>query len=270
MPDFILFKEHKKSDSTVLLEIQLNNPTKLNALNLEMIQKLNQEIKKWRNREELFAVFIHSAGDRAFCAGGDVAQLYSKIKASQQQGADPALSARSFFHTEYETDYILSQFSQPVVLWGNGIVMGGGMGLFMSSSHPIATESSLFAMPEASIGFFPDVGASYFLTRIPSRLGLYLALTACRFNSRTAQFLNLAQWFFEDKDKQKVFGFLKNNSFKNKADFDIQFKDFYKKPDFLSAQEGWFEKFKPEILKALEFKNLNSFYDYFFTSCFRG
>ena len=250
MSDFILFKEHKKSDSTFLLEIQLNNPSKLNALNLEMIQNLNREIKSWKDREELSAVFIHSAGERAFCAGGDVAWLYSKIKASREKGLDPALSSKDFFHTEYETDYILSQFPKPVVLWGHGIVMGGGMGLFMSASHPIATESSLFAMPEVSIGFFPDVGASYFLTRVSNRLGLYLALTACRFKSRTAQFLNLAPWFFENKDKQTVFDFLKNNSFKNKADFDIQFKGFYKEPTFLSDQECWIEKFKPEILKT--------------------
>ncbi|MCZ0933240.1 MAG: enoyl-CoA hydratase/isomerase family protein [Oligoflexia bacterium] len=263
MSDFILFKEHQKSDSTFLLEIQLNNPSKLNALSLEMIQKLNQEIKKWRDREELSAVFIHSAGDRAFCAGGDVAWLYSQIKASREKGLDLALSAKDFFHTEYETDYMLSQFPKPIVLWGSGIVMGGGMGLFMSSSHPVATESSLFAMPEVSIGFFPDVGASYFLNNIPHRLGLYLALTACRLNARAAQFLNLTPWFFYNKDKQRMFDFLKGASFKNKADFDIQFKDFYKEPDFLSVQECWIENFKTEILKALEFKNLDSFYDYF-------
>lgn len=263
MSEFILFKEHKKSDSTILLEIQLNNPSKLNALNLDMIQKLNQELKKWKNREDLFAIFIHSAGDRAFCAGGDVAQLYSKIKASRENNQDPALSAKDFFHTEYETDYMLSQFPKPVILWGNGIVMGGGMGLFMSSSHAIATEKSLFSMPEVSIGFFPDVGASYFLTQIPNRLGLYLALTACRFKAPSARFLNLSQWFFNSKDKQKVFDFLKQNSFKNRADFDIQFKDFYKEPEFLSTETSWIADFKPEILKALEFKNLNSFYDYF-------
>ena len=263
MSDPILFKEHEKSDSTLLLEIQINRPSKLNALNLEMIQKLNQEIKKWREREELSVVFIHSSGDKAFCAGGDVVQIYSKIKASREKNQDPALSTKDFFHTEYETDYMLSQFPKPVILWGNGLVMGGGMGLFMSSSHPIATESSLFAMPEVSIGFFPDVGASYFLSQISSRLGLYLALTACRFRASSARFLNLTSWFFEDKDKPRVFDFLKNNSFKSTVDFDIQFKDFYKEPAFLPTQECWIEKFKPEILKALEFKNLSSFYDYF-------
>lgn len=263
MSDFILFKEHKKADSKILLEIQLNNSAKLNALNLEMVQTLNQEIRKWRDREELSAVFIHSVGERAFCAGGDVAQLYSEIKASHEKGLDPALSARNFFHIEYETDYMLSQFPKPIVLWGSGIVMGGGMGLFMSSSHAIATESSLFAMPEVSIGFFPDVGASYFLSQVPDRLGLYLALTACRFKARSAQFLNLTQWFFYNKDKQKVFNFLKEKLFKDKADFEIQFKNFYKSPGFLLEQDCWIENLKTEILKALEFKNLNSFYDYF-------
>ena len=263
MSDFILLKEYQKTDSTILLEIQLNNPSKLNALNLEMIQILHKEIKKWKDRKDLSVVFIHATGERAFCAGGDVAQLYSKIKTSKEQGLDPALSTRDFFHTEYEMDYMLSQFPKPIVLWGNGIVMGGGMGLFMSSSHPIATESSLFAMPEVSIGFFPDVGASYFLSQIPNNLGLYLALTACRFNARTAQFLEMTPWFFENESKQKVFDFLKNSMFKDSRDFDIQFKNFYKPPNFLSTQDCWIKESEKEILKALEFKNLNSFYDYF-------
>ena len=198
-----------------------------------------------------------------------MAQLYSDIKVSREKGLDPALSAQDFFHTEYETDYMLSQFPKPIVLWGNGIVMGGGMGLFMSSSHPIATENSLFAMPEVSIGFFPDVGASYFLSQIPHRLGQYLALTACRFKARSAQFLNLTPWFFYHADKQKLFNFLKDMAFTNKEDFDIQFKSFYKQPDFLSAQDCWIESFKKEILKALEFRDINSFYNYFSQAVFR-
>ena len=115
---YIQFKEHKKSDGTVLLEIELNNSEKLNVLNLEIIFALNKTLRAWRSKKELSAVFIHAAGEKAFCAGGDVAQVYSSILESKKQGKDPALAVRAFFHTEYETDYMLSQLSAPVVLWG--------------------------------------------------------------------------------------------------------------------------------------------------------
>ena len=260
--NFILFKEYKKQDESFLLEIQLNNPAKLNVLNLEMILALNKKIKEYQNREDLSVVFIHSAGDKAFCAGGDVAQIYLKILENKKTGVDPALAAKDFFLVEYETDYLLYQFPKPIVLWGNGIVMGGGMGLFMAASHPIVTENSLLAMPEVSIGFFPDVGASYFLTQIQKNFGRYLALTACQLNACSADFLDLTKWAFQHKDKQNVFNFLKDTSFSNKMDFNNKFMGLCKKPQFLFEQRSWIEEFQKEITKALEFKDLNSFYDY--------
>lgn len=258
MSQYISFTEHKKNDGKILLEIQLNNPQKLNALNLEMILALNKEIKKWKNKDGLSLIFIHSGEARAFCAGGDVAQVYFETKKNKGE-LSPYI--KDFFQKEYETDYMISQLKQPVVLWGDGIVMGGGMGLFMSASHPIATENSLFAMPEASIGFFTDVGASYFLNQMPNDFGRYVALTACRLNARSAQFLNLSQWFFLNQDKKKLFHFLKENSFKDKTDFTAQFQSFYKTPDFLSKQACWIEDFKQPIQKILEHKDLPSFYN---------
>ena len=259
MSEFILFTEHKKTDGSFLMEVQINYPQKLNVLNQEIIFALNKAVKSWIKREDLSAVFIHSAGERAFSAGGDVVELYHHILKNKREPLSPV---KDFFKTEYETDYLLHKMDKPIVLWGNGIVMGGGMGLFMSASHPIATENSLFAMPEITIGFFPDVGASHFLTQTPKNLGLYIALTACRFNAKTLQYLNLGQWFFEHKDKQAVFDFLKQNTFKDKKDFDFQFQSFYKTPSFLDQQECWIEKFEKEILQCLAFKNLKSFYDY--------
>ena len=259
MSKFILFTEYKKVDGSVLLEVQLNYPEKLNVLNQEMIFTLNKAVKNWNKREDLSAVFIHSAGEKAFSAGGDVVELYHRMSANKKNPLDPV---KDFFKTEYETDYLLHQMDKPVVLWGNGIVMGGGMGLFMSASHSIATEQSLFAMPEVTIGFFPDVGASHFLTKAPNNLGKYVALTACRLNAKSLQYLDLSKWFFYHKDKQKVFNFLKENTFKDKKDFDFQFQSFYKAPDFLKQQDCWIERFEKEILQCLAFKNLNSFYDY--------
>ena len=259
MSDFILLKEHKKTDGRFLIELQLNYPEKLNVLNQEMIFTLNKAVKSWVKREDLSAIFIHAAGDRAFSAGGDVVELYHRLLKNKKNPLQPV---KDFFQTEYETDYSLHQLEVPIVVWGNGIVMGGGMGLFMSASHPIATENSLFAMPEVSLGFFPDVGASHFLKQTPNNLGQYLALTASRWNASSAQYLNLCEWFFEHKDKQAVFNFLKNNSFKDRGDFDLQFQSFYKAPDFLSQQDCWVKRFEKEISHCLSFKSLTSFYDY--------
>ena len=260
--ELINFREHKKSDNSVLLEIELNNPRKLNVLNMEMIFSLNRKIKEWKDKKELDAVFIHSSGDKAFCAGGDVAQVYSFILESKKEGKDPALAVKDFFQMEYETDYMLSQLYPPVILWGSGVVMGGGMGLFMASSHPIVTETSRLAMPEVSIGFFPDVGASYFLNQIENDMGRYLALTACHLNASEACFLNLTQWACLQKDKQNVFDFLLESSFKSREGFNDKFNDFYKKPLFLIEQDCWIRDFQKNILRTLEFKNLKSFYDY--------
>ena len=257
--DFILFKEHKKPDSSLLLEIELNNPKKLNVLNLEMIQSLNQAVRKWRNRRDLSAIFIHSAGERAFSAGGDVRQIYHKIL--KAEGADPALSVKEFFQTEYETDYILHQFPKPVVLWGNGIVMGGGMGLFMSASYPILTETSLLAMPEISIGFFPDVGASYFLNKNDG--GRYMALTACQLTASEACFLNLAQWAFPHREKQNILDFLLGASFNTKQEFYNKFKDLQKKALILDKENCWIKSFQKEIEKAMKCQNLKNLRDYF-------
>lgn len=261
--ELVKFKEHKKIDSSILLEIELNNPKKLNVLNREIIFSLNKKIREWRNRKELSALFIHSAGDRAFCAGGDIAQVYSAIMKSKEEGEDPALATKSFFQTEYETDYMLLHFPKPVVLWGNGVVMGGGMGLFMASSHPIVTETSLLAMPEISIGFFPDVGASYFLSQIKGGIGKYLALTAYRLNARETCYLNLTQWAFSQKEKQNVFDFLLHSSFDSKEEFNSKFNRFYKKPEFLLEQNCWIKDFQKNIEKALAFKDLQGFYSYF-------
>ena len=259
---YIYFIEHKKADQSVLLEIKLNNAKKLNVLNSEIIFALHKNILKWRDKEELSAVFIHSEGDRAFCAGGDVVQVYSTILESKKRGEKPALAAKPFFQTEYETDYLMHQFPKPIVLWGNGIVMGGGMGLFMASSHPIVTETSLLAMPEISIGFFSDVGASYFLNQINKDIGRYLALTACHLNASEACYLDLANWAFSNEDKQKVFDFLAQSSFKDEKEFNSKFKEFYKKPHFLLEQDNWIKRFEKEILKSLECKDLKSFYDF--------
>ena len=258
----IHFKEHKKPNRGFVLEIELNRPKKFNALSLEMILSLNKKLKEVRGRADLSALFIHSSSPKAFCAGGDVAQIREKAINGLLKGEDPALSVKDFFQKEYENNYILAHFEKPVILWGDGVVMGGGMGLFMSSSHPIATENSLFAMPENLIGFFPDVGAARFLSFSPGNLGLYVALTACRLNAREAKTLKLLRYALASKEKQNLLDFTISQSFKNREEFQKQFLKFYKEPKFLQSQNHWIADFKAEIASALQFKSLNELYNY--------
>ena len=118
------------------------------------------------------------------------------------------------------------------------------------------------AMPEVSIGFFPDVGASHFLNQIPGDFGRYLALTACRFNASEACFLNLTKWAYPHEEKHNVFDFLLGSSFKDKEEFNSKFNKFYKKPQFLHEQSCWIKDFQEDIAKTLEFKDLQDFYNY--------
>lgn len=261
--NMILFREHKKADDSFLLEIKLNNPAKLNVLNKEIIFSLNKEMKKWRDREDLSAVFIHSEGEKAFCAGGDVSQIYSSILEAKKEGSQPAKAVQAFFQKEYEVNYMLSQMSVPVVLWGDGFVIGGGMGLFMSASHPVVTEFSRLSMPEVSIGFFPDVGASYFLNQIPKNFGLYLALTASSLNASSALFLKLTKWDFLQKDKALVFDFMKNSLFQSKEEFNSKFNDLHKKAKKLPELTCWLKEFQNDISQILETKDFKEFYRHF-------
>ena len=258
----ILFREHKKPSGKTLLEIFLNRPKKLNVLNLHIMLALNKKIREWRDREDLSAVFIHSAGDRAFCAGGDVVQIRSVILKSRAKGEDPALSSQVFFQTEYETGFMLSQLPCPVVVWGTGIVMGGGMGLFMASSHPIVTPTSVLAMPEVLIGFFPDVGCSWFLNKIPGRAGRYLALTAGRLNGFEALSFNLARWAFPESDRQKVLNFMIKTPFSGPADFTQRFKKYFpQNRALLKKQSHRLKALQKEIEKSASYEDFMSFFE---------
>lgn len=191
----VLIAEHVTLDGRRIGHLQLNAPSNLNALTLEMIEQMLPVLRRWRHQPDLVAVLLDGAGDKAFCAGGDVVSLYQAIGAIApappgELAAIPAFAAR-FFAQEYRLDHLLHTFGKPIVCWGSGIVMGGGMGLLMASSHRIVTETSQLAMPEACIGLYPDVGASWFLSRLPPGLGEFMALTGCRINGRDAHWLGL-------------------------------------------------------------------------------
>lgn len=174
----------------------LNLPQALNALNVTMVRLLLQQLRAWQQRPDIVAVILRGTGDRAFCAGGDVVALYRAMQQSPRQ--TPSL-AKEFFTEEYQLDHLIHSYAKPVAVWGSGIVMGGGMGLLMGASHRIVTASSRLAMPEVSIGLYPDVGGSYFLNAMPRGCGLFAGLTAASINAADALGLNLGDYFLSEQ-----------------------------------------------------------------------
>ncbi|KYN29336.1 3-hydroxyisobutyryl-CoA hydrolase, mitochondrial, partial [Trachymyrmex cornetzi] len=153
--------------------IVLNRPKALNSINLSMVQKIYSILKQWESSKKL--VIIEAIGEKAFCAGGDIKALVLPLN-------EPAgnLQGEEFFRTEYTLNHLIGTYKKPYIAIINGITMGGGVGLSIHGKYRIATEKTLFAMPETAIGLFPDVGATYFLSRLKGRLGLYLGLTGQR------------------------------------------------------------------------------------------
>lgn len=183
----VIFTEHQGHDGKRIAEIRLNSEPSLNALTLEMIALIQPRLDAWIMDSQVAAILLDSAGERAFCAGGDVVRLYRSMQAE----GDHHFPERYFTH-EYRLDYQLHTCPKPVICWGSGIVMGGGMGLLSGCSQRIVTERSRLAMPETGIGLYPDVGASWFLNRLPRELGAFIALTGCAINGPDALYLGLA------------------------------------------------------------------------------
>ncbi|MBR9885939.1 MAG: enoyl-CoA hydratase/isomerase family protein, partial [Oceanospirillales bacterium] len=186
----VLFNEIPTQDGKRIIEICLNAERSLNALTLEMIDLMQPQLDAWRNDDSVVALILDSAGEKAFCAGGDIVNLYKSIK-----GEGDKDFAERFFTREYLLDYTLHTYPKPIICWGSGIVMGGGMGLMNGCSHRIVTETSHLAMPEVTIGLYPDVGGSWFLNHMPGRTGLFLGLTGNPINAPDALYLGLADRF---------------------------------------------------------------------------
>lgn len=166
--------------------LTLSRPQALNALTLAMIQAMQQQLLRWQQDDKIHAVVIQSAGGKAFCAGGDVRWLYERGLAH-----DP--EQLQFFWQEYRLNQFIHEFNKPYIALMDGITMGGGVGISLHGSHPVASERFIFAMPETSIGFFPDIGASYLLARCPGEIGPYLGLTGNRLNAADALFCGLVK-----------------------------------------------------------------------------
>lgn len=176
--------------------ITLNRPEALHALNHEMCEAMIKALLDWENNSEVQAVWIqHAPGSRGFCAGGDIRML---AKSGQKDGK----KARAFFHTEYQLNHALHCYPKPIIAAMDGVTMGGGVGISVHGPFRIATEKTLFAMPETGIGLFPDVGGGWFLPRLAGFIGRWLALTGSRLRAADCIGSGLATHFIRQSDLQ--------------------------------------------------------------------
>lgn len=159
-----------------LRTILLNRPKKLNSLNGSMVRKIVPRMVEWEKSDLANIVVMKGAGEKSLCAGGDVAALAQY----NQESADGWKKSAEYFALEYKLDHYISTYQKPYIPFMDGITMGGGVGLSIHAPFRVATEKTVFAMPETTIGFFPDVGASFFLPRMNGAVGTYLALTSER------------------------------------------------------------------------------------------
>lgn len=205
MTQVVTFQEMDCENGKKIAIATLNSPRSLNALSGDMIDLLYPQLKVWQTQSDIAAVFLQGEGDKAFCAGGDIVNLYQAMKTSAQEKDPDSYSPyiEEYFSKEYKLDYLIHKFTKPFIAWGNGIVMGGGLGLMAGGSHRVVTENSRIAMPEISIGLYPDVGGSYFLNRMPDKCGLFLGLTGASINAADAKYCNLADYFVVNDNKQK-------------------------------------------------------------------
>ena len=205
--EVVLYQELAAQNGKKIGVATLNSEKSLNALSLPMVESLLPQLQAWQADNSISMVLLQGAGDKAFCAGGDIRDLY---KAMLDKPGEYAPYVEEFFTKEYTLDYLIHTFGKPVLVWGNGIVMGGGLGLMAGASHRVVTATSRIAMPEMAIGLYPDVGASWFLNRMPAGCGLFLGLTGASINAADAKFIGLADNFLlhERKDAllQKLLG----------------------------------------------------------------
>ncbi|KJG59833.1 enoyl-CoA hydratase [Photobacterium kishitanii] len=220
--------------------LELDNASSLNALTLTMLRTIQQQLLHWKHDENIVSVIIQAVGEKAFCSGADIRALYyalendpainvtnqtanattddyiKRINNEQSYLAKPFLI--DYFTVEYSCDYLIHNYPKPIIAWGNGLIMGGGLGLFIGASHRVVTPSALLAMPEVKIGLYPDVGATWFLNQLPAGIGLFLGLTGADVNASDALDLAMADHLIVDSDREHLIKQLKHYPWQNTAE----------------------------------------------------
>ena len=214
--DVVLIREVAAAGGKRIGVATLNAEKSLNALTLPMIRLLDPQLRAWAEDPAIALVVLQGAGEKAFCAGGDIKSLHRALV--EHPGALPNLPNCEFFSEEYRLDYLIHTYAKPILVWGGGVVMGGGLGLMAGASHRVVTETSRVAMPEITIGLFPDVGGSYFLSRMKDGIGIFLALTGASINAHDLKIAGLADHFLRATDREALFERLAGQDWSASAD----------------------------------------------------
>lgn len=229
MEDSVLFEMIECDGGKQVAMATLNRPKTLNGLSLEMTRLLADKLQTWVTDDQVSLVVLKGSGEKAFCAGGDLHGLYHEMLAHQGQPARANQYACDFFAEEYALDYLIHTYPKPILVWGDGIVMGGGMGLMAGASHRVVTERSRLAMPEISIGLFPDVGGSWLLAKAPGRSGVFLGLTGAQLGASDAILAGMADHALPSESFDALLGRIKAASWQS------DYEDFQKLTDMLQA-----------------------------------
>lgn len=206
--DTVLFEKQPCREGALGL-ITLNKPGKFNALTLPMIRAIQQQLDDWAKDDDVSVIVLCGNGEKAFCAGGDVRSVH---KAIQDAEGHPDNDGERFFAEEYRMDYTIATHPKPVVCWGQGVVMGGGLGMMNAARYRLVTPDLKMAMPEISIGFFPDVGASRFLNRLPGSIGMFMGLTGATLNVADALRVGLADYAVPNNGFEEMMGYLRDQA----------------------------------------------------------
>ncbi len=173
--------------------IRMNRPHALNALTLTMVRMIMPVLKKWAIDDSISYVVIEGAGEKGFCAGGDIRALHDWGKA----GAPEAIG---FYREEYQLNHLIKRFPKPYIALMDGITMGGGVGMSVHGTYRIVSPRTVFAMPETGIGLLPDVGGTYFLPRLSGKIGTYMALTGARLKAADCLYTSIATHYSDDME----------------------------------------------------------------------
>ena len=218
MSDKVLFEELATTTGHRIGVVTLMAKDSLNALDQGMTTRLLEHLTAWQKQDDIVCVFLQGDGNRAFCAGGDIRTLRDASLSGDQKAVE------RYFEHEYRLDYLVHTYSKPVVCWGHGFVMGGGVGLMAGADFRVVTDTTMMAMPEINIGLYPDVGASWLLNRMPGFTGLFVALTGCHLNAADAMYLGLGNRFIDHAFRQNVLDALCEGDWHQPADritFDV-------------------------------------------------
>jgi enoyl-CoA hydratase len=216
--------------------LTLNRPSALNSLTLTMVRALNAALRQWMEDPAIEFILLEGVGERGLCAGGDIRALYDAARSGNLE------EAATFFREEYELNSLIADYPKPYIALMDGVVMGGGIGISAHGSLRVVTERSTLAMPEARIGFIPDVGGTYLLAMAPDELGTYAALTASRLGAADALLLRLADLFLPSGEIPSVIAELALRRTAQDAHELLRSKSAVPPPGSLESQRGWIRR----------------------------